>query len=174
MGLPHFCIRRPVTTVMIMVFIVLFGGISLVGLPQELFPPIVYPQLTVVTVYSNAAPEEIETLITKPVEEAVGTVSGLRRVKSISREGISLVIAEFGWNEDMDFASLKLREKVDRMKAFLPRESSEPLVLKYLQMLPTGQIVRILGISKNTLQVRLNRARKRLKPHLADLIQEDR
>jgi len=131
MGLPQFCIKKPVTTIMIMSFIILFGVISLMGLPQELFPPITYPQLTVVTIYGNAAPEEIETLITKPVEEAVGTVSGLRRVKSISKEGTSMVMAEFGWSEDMDFASLKLREKIDLIKARLPREAGEPLVMKY-------------------------------------------
>lgn len=131
MGLPHFCIKRPVTTVMVMVFVLLFGLISLFGLPQELFPPITYPQLTIVTVYANAAPEEIETLITKIVEEAVGTVGGLRRVKSISKEGVSLVMAEFGWNENMDFAALKVREKIDLIKERLPRESGEPLVMKY-------------------------------------------
>ena len=63
MSLTSFCLRRPVTTIMVMLFIIIFGGIALLGLPQELFPPISYPQLTVVTVYANAAPEEIETLI---------------------------------------------------------------------------------------------------------------
>ncbi len=131
MGLPQFSIKRPVTTIMVILGVVLFGFISLVRLPQELFPPITYPQLTVATVYANAAPEEIETLITKPVEEAVGTVSGLRRVKSVSKEGISLVMGEFGWNENMDFAALRVREKIDLIKERLPRDSGEPLVMKY-------------------------------------------
>ncbi|NQU95643.1 MAG: efflux RND transporter permease subunit [Candidatus Omnitrophica bacterium] len=131
MSLPEFSIRRPVTTVMIFAGILLFGFISLSRLPQELFPPITYPQLTVVTTYENAAPEEIETLITKPVEEAIGTVSGLRRVKSISKEGLSLVMAEFGWSQNMDFAALRMREKIDLIKERLPRESEEPLVMKY-------------------------------------------
>ena len=116
---------------MVMTFVVLFGFISLARLPQELFPPITYPQLTVVTVYANAAPEEIETLITKPVEEAVGTVSGLKRIRSISKEGVSLVMAEFGWSQNMDFAALRVREKIDLVKERLPRESGEPLVMKY-------------------------------------------
>lgn len=116
---------------MIYLGIGLFGFISLMKLPQELFPPITYPQLTVVTTYENAAPEEIETLITKPVEEAMGTVSGLRRLKSISKEGLSLVIAEFGWSQNMDFAALRMREKIDLIKERLPRESKEPLVMKY-------------------------------------------
>lgn len=116
---------------MIFVGVILFGLISLVKLPQELFPPITYPQLTVFTGYANAAPEEVETLLTKPVEEAVGTVSGLKGVRSISKEGISLVIAEFDWDQNMDFASLRTREKVDLMKARLPRDATEPLVVPF-------------------------------------------
>ncbi|MCQ9206833.1 MAG: efflux RND transporter permease subunit [Omnitrophica bacterium] len=131
MSLPSFSIKRPVTTVMIFAGVALFGVISLLKLPQELFPPITYPQLTVVTTYENAAPEEIETLITKPVEESIGTVSGIVRLRSISKEGISLVIAEFGWAQNMDFAALRMREKIDLIKERLPRESKEPLVMKY-------------------------------------------
>ena len=131
MNLPQFSIKRPVTTSMIFLGVMLFGFISLSKLPQELFPPITYPQLTVVTTYENAAPEEIETLITKPVEEAIGTVSGLRRLKSVSREGLSIVIAEFGWSQNMDFAALRMREKIDLIKERLPRESEEPIVMKY-------------------------------------------
>lgn len=111
--------------------VILFGFISTSFLRQELFPPIVYPKLTVVTHYANAAPEEIETLITKPIEEAVGSTPGLRNMTSISREGMSLVIAEFGWNQDMDFAALGVREKIDLMKARLPRDAEEPTVVKF-------------------------------------------
>ena len=68
MNLPQFSVTRPVTLVMIVTGILIFGVISLRLLPQELFPQIVYPQLTVVSPYANAAPEEIETLITKPIE----------------------------------------------------------------------------------------------------------
>ncbi|MBD3426088.1 MAG: MMPL family transporter [Candidatus Omnitrophica bacterium] len=131
MGLPEFSTRKPVTTIMIFLGVMLFGVISLAKLPQELFPPITYPQLTVFTGYANAAPEEIETLLTRPVEEAVGTVSGLKSIRSISKEGISLVMAEFGWEQNMDFASLRTREKVDLIKARLPRDASEPLVVPF-------------------------------------------
>jgi len=131
MGLPEFSTRKPVTTVMIFAGVMLFGIISLIKLPQELFPPITYPQLTVFTGYANAAPEEIETLLTKPVEEAVGTVSGLKSVRSISREGASLVMAEFGWDQNMDFASLRTREKVDLVKSRLPRDATEPIVVPF-------------------------------------------
>lgn len=131
MNLPKFSIERPVTLIMIVTGILIFGVISLELLPQELFPQIVYPQLTVVSPYANAAPEEIETLITRPIEEAVGTVSGVKRIHSISKEGLSLVIAEFGWNQNINFAALGMREKIDLIKERLPREAEEPVVLQY-------------------------------------------
>ena len=79
MSLPAVSIRRPITTLMAYTGVFLFGLISLNLLSQELFPPISYPQLSIVTPYENAAPEEIETLIAKPIEEAVGGISGLRK-----------------------------------------------------------------------------------------------
>jgi hydrophobic/amphiphilic exporter-1 (mainly G- bacteria), HAE1 family len=131
MSLPQVSIRRPITTLMVYIGVFLFGIISLNLLSQELFPPISYPQLSIVTPYENAAPEEIETLITKPIEEAVGGISGLRKVTSTSKEGMSLVIAEFNWDQNMDFASLSVREKIDLIKERLPRDAQEPVVVKF-------------------------------------------
>jgi HAE1 family hydrophobic/amphiphilic exporter-1 len=111
--------------------IVLLGFISWGRLPQELFPSITYPQITVVTSYENAAPEEMESLVTKIIEEAVGTVNNVKRITSISKEGLSLVMAEFNWGTNMDFAALNVREKIDLVKEKLPRESQEPIVMKY-------------------------------------------
>jgi len=131
MKLVEFSVRRRVTTIMIFLGVILMGFISLKRLPQELFPSLTYPQITVVTTYENAAPEEIETLITKIVEEAVGTVQNLKRISSVSREGISIVTAEFGWNTDMNFAALGVREKIDLIKDRLPLDSGEPIVMKF-------------------------------------------
>ena len=131
MNLPKFSVERPVAVIMVISGILIFGVVSLDLLPQELFPQITYPQLTVVTPYENAAPEEIETLITKPIEEAVGTVAGVKRITSISKEGLSLVIAEFGWSQNINFAALGMREKIDLIKERLPREAEEPTVLSY-------------------------------------------
>jgi len=116
---------------MIFIAVILLGIISYSRLPRELFPPITYPQLTVVTNYENAAPEEIETLITKPIEEACSSVSNIKRVSSTSREGVSMVMLEFGWGTSMDFAALNVREKIDLVKEKLPRESEDPVVMKF-------------------------------------------
>jgi len=131
MKLPDLSINKPVTVTMIFLGIVLMGMISLGKLPQELFPAISYPQLTIVTSYENAAPEEVETLITKIIEEAVGTVGNLKRISSVSKEGISLVTTEFNWGTNMDFASLGVREKIDLVKERLPLGSQDPIVMKF-------------------------------------------
>src|SRR3989338_351628 len=131
MSLPGACIKRPVSVLMFYAGVLLFGVISLSFLRQELFPPITYPKLSIVTNYENAAPEEIENLITKPIEEAVGSTAGLKNLTSTSREGLSVVIAEFGWDQNMDFAALGVREKIDLMKARLPRDAQEPTVIKF-------------------------------------------
>jgi HAE1 family hydrophobic/amphiphilic exporter-1 len=131
MSLPAFSVKRPVTVTMIFLGVVLLGLISWTRLPQEFFPPITYPQLTVVTNYPNAAPEEVETLITKLIEEAVGTVKNARRIASTSREGASIVMVEFNWGTDMNFAALGMREKIDLIKERLPREAEEPIVMKF-------------------------------------------
>ncbi|MFH1776581.1 MAG: efflux RND transporter permease subunit [Candidatus Omnitrophota bacterium] len=131
MSITAFSIRRPITVLMIVCGIILLGIISWNRLPQELFPPITYPQITVVTNYENAAPEEIEALISSPIEETVGSVTNIRRINSTSREGTSMVVCEFNWGTNMDIAALNVREKIDLIKDKLPREAEEPIVMKY-------------------------------------------
>lgn len=145
MNLPAFSIKRPVTTVMIFLGLILLGIISWQRLPQELFPPVTYPQLTISTAYQSAAPEEIETLVTKPLEEVVGTVSGLKRISSVSQEGLSLITLEFAWGTNMNFASLNVREKIDLVKERLPRESDDPVIMKFN---PFEQPVMVLSVTQ--------------------------
>ena len=131
MNISAFSVRRPVTITMFYMGIILLGIISYIRLPQELFPPINYPRLSIVTHYQNAAPEEIETLITRPIEEAVGAVSNMKGITSVSKEGASIVTVSFNWGTNMDFASLNVREKLDLIKDRFPRESEDPVVIKF-------------------------------------------
>ncbi len=131
MRLPEFSVKKPVTVTMIFIGVVLLGYISWSRLPQELFPAITYPQITVVTIYENAAPEEVEILITKIVEEVVGTVPNLKRISSVSKEGLSTIVLEFNWGTNMDLASLAVREKIDLIKERLPLGAQDPIVMKY-------------------------------------------
>jgi len=160
MRLSGFSVRRPVTITMIFLAVTLFGFISWKRLPQELFPAIAYPQMTVVTLYGNAAPEEIETLITKPIEEAIGTVKNLERIKSISREGVSMVTAEFDWGTNMGFAHLELREKIDPVKEILPLEAEDPTIMP---VNPFSRPIMILSITGNETPQELLKITRRIK-----------
>ena len=122
-------IRRPVTVSMFVVAVCLFGAVSVDRLPLDLLPDISYPSLTIQTEFEDAAPEEVEALVTRPVEENVGVVPGLSRISSISRPGQSEVILEFGWDTDMDLAVMDVREKLDL--ANLPREAEQPVILRF-------------------------------------------
>ena len=127
--LVEFSTRRRVTILMMMVTLVLFGLIALSGLKVNLLPDLSYPTLTVRTEYTGAAPAEIETLVTKPVEEAVGVVKGLRKLKSVSRTGQSDVVLEFAWGTDMDKAGLEVRDKMEALQ--LPLEVKPPVLLRF-------------------------------------------
>jgi HAE1 family hydrophobic/amphiphilic exporter-1 len=121
--------ERRVTVVMFMVAIVLFGMVSLSRLKLNLLPDISYPTLTVRTELTGAAPAEVENLITKPIEEAVGVVRNVRVVRSVSRSGQSDVTIEFLWGTDMDIAGVDVREKLDIL--VLPLEANRPMLLRF-------------------------------------------
>ncbi len=129
MKLVEIATRRRVAISMAAVTLVLFGLIALKDLKVNLLPDLSYPTLTVRTEYRGAAPEEIETLLTRPVEEAVGVVKNVGSVKSVSRAGQSDVILEFAWGTNMDRAGLDVREKLEVLQ--LPLEASRPLLLRF-------------------------------------------
>jgi hydrophobic/amphiphilic exporter-1 (mainly G- bacteria), HAE1 family len=131
MSIVRFSVLRPITIVMLYVLIFLLGIMSWFRMPREFMPNLEFPQLMVLTTYENASSQEVENLVTKVVEEACGTVKGVKRIHSISKEGVSIVTVEFVWGVNMDFASLNLREKIDLVKSKLPREANEPQIEKF-------------------------------------------
>lgn len=130
MKIVDFSIKRPIASSMLWVTILMFGFVAFQRLAIDLLPDISYPTLTVRTEYPGTAPAEIENLISIPIEGSVGIASGVVRVSSISRPGISDVIAEFEWGTNMDFASLDVREQLDRMRQ-LPDDARKPVLLRY-------------------------------------------
>jgi HAE1 family hydrophobic/amphiphilic exporter-1 len=129
MRLIEFSLSRRVTVAMGAVALVLFGLVAFQRLSINLLPDLSYPSLTVETRYPGAAPAEIESLVTRPLEEVVGVVSGVQRLTSVSRPGLSQVTLEFDWKRDMDFAALDVREKLDLIR--LPEQAEKPLVLRF-------------------------------------------
>ncbi|MEN4903997.1 efflux RND transporter permease subunit [Luteimonas sp. TWI1416] len=127
--LVEFSTRRRVTVWMVAISLMLFGLIALTNLKVNLLPDLSYPTLTVRTEYTGAAPSEIETLVSEPVEEALGVVKGVRKLRSISRTGQSDVVLEFAWGTDMDQASLEVRDKLETLQ--LPLEVKPPVLLRF-------------------------------------------
>ena len=124
-----FTTDRPVAVLMLFSAAVVFGYFSFNRLPITLMPELNYPTLTVRTEYPGSAPEEVENDISRPIEEALGVVSGLNRISSISRAGISDVVLEFTWGTDMSDATQNTLEKLDLV--FMPREAKRPLILHF-------------------------------------------
>jgi len=145
-GLVEFATRRRVTIAMCTVTLLLFGLIALGNLKVNLLPDLSYPTLTVRTEYTGAAPTEIESLITQPVEEAVGVVKNLRKLKSVSRTGQSDVVLEFAWGTNMDQASLEVRDKMEALN--LPLEAKAPVLLRFNPS--TEPIMRLVLSTKAT------------------------
>jgi len=125
----RFTTSRPVAISMIIVGVLVFGWLSYSQLPLDLMPDITYPSLTVRTEFPGSAPEEVETSISRPVEEALGVVTNLVAISSISKPGQSDVILEFNWDTNMNEAISEVREKLDLV--FLPNDAEKPIILKY-------------------------------------------
>jgi len=124
-----FLVDRPVAILMVFLATVVFGFFSFLRLPVSLMPELSYPTLTVRTEYPGAAPEEVENDVSRPIEEALGVVGGLRRISSISRAGVSDVVLEFSWGLEMTEAIQDTLEKLDLV--FLPDETERPLILRF-------------------------------------------
>jgi HAE1 family hydrophobic/amphiphilic exporter-1 len=129
MSIINTSVKRPVTVWMFMFAVMLFGMVGFSRLAVKLLPDLSYPSVTIRTAYDGAAPVEIEQLVSKPIEEAVGVVKGLRKISSISRSGMSDVVLEFEWGTNMDMASLEVREKIDTIE--LPLDINKPLLLRF-------------------------------------------
>ncbi|MEZ4698918.1 MAG: efflux RND transporter permease subunit [Rhodothermales bacterium] len=129
MSIIDLSIRRRVTIAMFTLAVLLFGTVSLSRLSLNLLPDLTFPTLTVRTTYEGAAPAEIENLISKPIEEALGVVKNLVKLESISRTGQSDVVLEFAWGADIDVARMEVREKLDALQ--LPLEAERPVLLRF-------------------------------------------
>ncbi len=131
MWLTRAAINRPVTITMVVMAFVVLGLSSLARLPIDLYPDIEFPWVVVIAVYPGAGPEEIETLITRPIEDAVSTISGVKNVNSSSEEGVSSVAVEFQLGVNLDTAASEVREKVDAAGFRLPRDMEPPVIQKF-------------------------------------------
>ncbi len=166
MSIPEFSVKRPVTVTMLIGIVVVLGVYSLLNLGLDLLPDISYPSVSVLTRWEGAAPEDVERQLTQPLEEMLALISGVKGIKSFSREGMSVIIVEFEWGTNLDFAAQDIRDQISTFKHLLPEGAEDPLVLKFdVSLMPiaayayTGDIDfnRLHDIAEDVIKARLER-----------------
>lgn len=131
MKITEVSIRRPLSITMVFLGIILFGLISVSNLPVALYPDVSFPMMIVLTGYPGAGPEEIETNITDPFEQTLGTVNNLEKITSTTSENISTIILQFDWGTDLDAASNDVRDRLGILLPYIPDEADYPLIFKF-------------------------------------------
>ena len=131
MKITEVSIKRPLAVSMVFLAIILFGFISVTNLPVALFPDVTFPMIIVMTSYPGAAPEEIETQITDPLEQSLATVNNLDKITSSTQENIAMIILEFEWGTDLDAASSDVRDILGFIVPYMPEDADYPLIFKF-------------------------------------------
>ena len=131
MKLSEFSVNRRVTIFIITILIIILGGIALSRLGLEMFPDMDYPVISIVAPYYGASPQDVEEAITEPLETAIASVKNIKKVQSESLENAALIMVEFNWGTNLDFAAQDLRDAIDPMIDYLPDDADKPLVMKF-------------------------------------------
>ena len=149
-SLSRTAVRRPVTILMCVLAAVAFGIISIGSLKLDLYPNMNIPVVIIMTTYDGVGSEEIETLITEPIESAVGTVSGLDELTSTTSNGSSMVMIQFDSDTDIDIAASDVREYVDLIKGRLPDDAADPMIIK---IDPNSMTSLVMSVSSDKMNV---------------------
>jgi HAE1 family hydrophobic/amphiphilic exporter-1 len=154
MKLSEFSVKHPIFTIMLTLIVIVLGAVSFARLPIDLMPDVTYPTLSIQTSYENASPQEIEELISRPIEAALSAVPGVENIFSTSSEGSSSVRVTFSWGTDLDAASNDIRDRLDRVIPVLPEDASRPRLRKFdLASFP----ILILGASSGLDPIQMRR-----------------
>src|SRR5258708_5903433 len=144
MNLSSLSVQRPVFITCLLLLIIVLGIFSFKKLPVDLFPDVTFPVVTVQTPYPGAGPKEVEILVSKPLEEELGTISGMKTIRSTNREGVSIVVCEFTLETDVKYAEQQVRDKVSSARTKLPDDIKEPTIRR---MDPSDQPIVILTLN---------------------------
>ncbi|MBA2175302.1 efflux RND transporter permease subunit [Halobacillus locisalis] len=163
MNLVNLSVKRPVGVIMIVVALLGLGFVSLRSLTIDLYPEIELPIAVVSTTYEGAAPQEVEKLVSRPVESSVSSIEGLEVLQSQSQAGASLVLLQFNTGVNLDSTLLEVRENVDQVRGLLPDGAGEPNVLRF----DPGQLpIMNIGLSGDTPEELQQLAENRIVPFL--------
>jgi HAE1 family hydrophobic/amphiphilic exporter-1 len=169
MNLAKISISRPTFITCVVLLMLAVGLISRSRLGVDLFPDVTFPVVSVNTTYAGAGPEEIETLVSKPIEDEVSTISGLKRLTSTNQEGLSVIVAEFTMETDVKYAEQQIRDRIGAAKRNLPLAIDEPIVRR---IDPSDQPVVTLSLNADLPPGKLyDLANEVLKPKLEQVAQ---
>lgn len=150
-SLSKLAVDRPITFLMTTLILLGFGMYGLQNLRLNLYPDVSFPTITVYTSYEGVAPEDIETLVTRPIEESVGSISGIRRVRSLSSQGASVVKLNFEWGTDLYQAENDVRKELGFVERQIPDDAETPLVFSYD---PNQEPIVVLTVTSNARSAR--------------------
>lgn len=128
--LSKFSVRKPYTVLVAVVLVIVLGILSFSNMSTDLMPDMEFPYAIVMTTYPGASPEEIETAVTKPVEQAMASITNMKQVSSVSNSNMSVVILEFNENTDMNSATIDMRESLDTVSAQWDDSIGNPTIMK--------------------------------------------
>ncbi|QFT88383.1 Swarming motility protein SwrC [Bacillus sp. THAF10] len=166
MKIAKLSVLRPIAMSMVIILMLILGAVSMRSMTVDLFPELTFPIVAVTTTYEGAGPEEIENLVSSPLEDAMSTLPNVESVTSISRTGGSLVLVAFTWGTNMDFAALDMRERIDSVRDFLPPGANLPRVLRFnpsdlpiIQLAitdPSGEMTKAKQLAEQEIEPQLN------------------
>lgn len=162
-------VKRPIFMSAVLSALLYLGYFSFKKIPVELFPDVTFPIVTVQTLYPGAGPSEIETLISKPIEEEMSTIAGVKNIRSVNRESVSIVIAEFNLDMDIKYAEQQVRDKVQSSKRKLPDSIEEPVIRR---VDPSAQPIMVFAVRSKLAGGQLyDLANERIRPRLEQVAQ---
>ncbi|MBG0783160.1 MAG: efflux RND transporter permease subunit [Bacteroidales bacterium] len=124
-------VKKPITTLMIFIAVIVFGLYSVSRLPVDLYPEIEFPAITVLTTYPGASAQDIEINVTEPIEDALNVVDDLKEITSTSRDNLSIVTLEFEFETDLSEAANNVRDAISTVDRTLPEEVDDPIIFKF-------------------------------------------
>lgn len=146
-----FSVKKPYTVLVGVIMAIILGVVSFTKMTTDLLPNINLPYVIVMTTYVGASPEAVETVVTKPVESSMATVSNIESINSVSSENYSMVIMEFAQSTNMDSVSLEIREKLDQIKSYWDDSVGSPIIMK---LNPDMMPVMVAAIGQRELPMR--------------------
>ena len=128
--MPRFSVKKPYTVVVGVIIVIILGFVAFTKLSTDLLPSMNLPYAIVMTTYQGASPEQVETVVTAPIESSMATVSNIKHISSTSSENYSLVVLEFNTDANMDSVTIEMRESLDLIASYWPDEVGTPIIMK--------------------------------------------